>query len=195
MKALLSVYDKNGIVDFAKELVGLGWEILASGGTAKALTDAGIPVTDVASLVGGGAILGHRVVTLSREIHAGLLATDSPADVAELAKLNIPRIDLVCVDLYPLKEEIAKPGSTRESVIEKTDIGGPTMIRSASKGRRIVICDPKDRMKVVEWLKAGKPDEHNFINSLCAKSEAVVADYCLTSARYHSQGTLDGQVG
>lgn len=195
MKALLSVYDKDGIVDFAKELTALGWEILASGGTAKALTDAGIKVQDTSELVGGGAILGHRVVTLSREIHAGLLATDSPADVAELAKLNIPRIDLVCVDLYPLKEEINKPDSTRESVIEKTDIGGPTMLRSASKGGRIVICTPGDRMKVVDWLKAGRPDEKNFINHLCAKSEAVIADYVLTSARYHSQGALDGQVG
>lgn len=208
MKALLSVYNKEGIVDFAKELTGLGWDILASGGTAKALTDAGIKVQDVASLVGGGPILGHRVVTLSREIHAGLLSTDSPADTAELAKLNIPRIDLVCVDLYPLKEEIAKlnlgaapagrasPSEAgRESVIEKTDIGGPTMLRSAAKGGRIVICDPSDRMKVIAWLKANKPDEKNFINNLCAKSEAVIADYVLTSARYHSQGLYEGEVG
>lgn len=195
MKALLSVYDKNGIADFAKELVGLGWEILASGGTAKTLTDAGIKVQDVATIVGGGPILGHRVVTLSREVHAGLLATDSPADTEELKKLNIPRIDLVCVDLYPLREEISKPGATRESVIEKTDIGGPTMIRSAAKGRRIVICDPADRAKVITWLKASKPDAENFINNLCAKSEIIIADYCLTSARYHSRGTLDGQLG
>jgi len=100
-------------VEFAKELVALGFDILASGGTAKVLSEAGIKVTDVASLVGGGAILGHRVVTLSREIHAGLLARDTDEDCTELNRLHIPWIDLVCVDLYPLEEEITKPGSTR----------------------------------------------------------------------------------
>ena len=130
-KALISVYNKDGIVEFGKQLVDLGFDILASGGTAKTLSSAGITVTDVATLVGGGAILGHRVVTLSREIHAGLLAKDNSEDRAELEKLNIPFIDLVCVDLYPLTEEIAKADATLESVIEKTDIGGPTMMRSA----------------------------------------------------------------
>src|SRR5947209_11381690 len=123
--ALLSVYDKKGIVEFAKELVGLGFRILASGGTAKVLIENGIEVTDVTSLVGGGPILGHRVVTLSREVHAGLLAQDNAADRKELSDLKIPFIDLVCIDLYPLQEEIAKPTATRESVIEKTDMGGP----------------------------------------------------------------------
>jgi AICAR transformylase/IMP cyclohydrolase PurH (only IMP cyclohydrolase domain in Aful) len=104
--ALISVFNKQGIVEFAKELVALDFKILASGGTAKELSSAGIEVTDVASLVGGGAILGHRVVTLSREVHAGLLARDIPEDRAELEKNNIPWIDLVCVDLYPLQEEI-----------------------------------------------------------------------------------------
>ncbi|HYV33779.1 MAG TPA: bifunctional phosphoribosylaminoimidazolecarboxamide formyltransferase/IMP cyclohydrolase, partial [Candidatus Limnocylindria bacterium] len=99
--ALLSVYNKSGIEQFAKELVDLGFKILASGGTAKALVDAGLEVQDIALLVGGGAILGHRVVTLSREIHAGLLARDVPEDRKELEDLKIPFIDLVCVDLYP----------------------------------------------------------------------------------------------
>src|SRR6185503_2543333 len=104
--------NKQGIVEFAKELVGLGFGIMASGGTAKVLSEAGIEVTDVASLVGGEAILGHRVVTLSREIHAGLLARDTDEDRKELEALNIPWIDLVCVDLYPLTEEISKQAST-----------------------------------------------------------------------------------
>ncbi|RJQ29593.1 bifunctional phosphoribosylaminoimidazolecarboxamide formyltransferase/IMP cyclohydrolase PurH, partial [Candidatus Parcubacteria bacterium] len=111
--ALLSVYDKAGTANFARELVGLGWEILASSGTAKALADAGVPVRDVATLVGGGEILGHRVVTLSREIHAGLLARDTTEDREELKKLGIPWIDLVCVDLYPLQDEIRSPKATR----------------------------------------------------------------------------------
>jgi phosphoribosylaminoimidazolecarboxamide formyltransferase/IMP cyclohydrolase len=192
--ALISVYNKDGIVEFAKELKSLDFNILASGGTAKVLGDAGIEVTDVASLVGGGAILGHRVVTLSREVHAGLLARDVAEDRAELEKLKIPFIDLVCVDLYPLADEIAKEGSTLESVIEKTDIGGPTMLRSAAKGRRIVVCDPEDRPKVIEWLKSGEPDKENFINKFCAKAEFTVADYALASARYLSFGNIDGVV-
>src|SRR5262249_21198623 len=160
------------------------WEILASGGTAKALTDAGIPVTDTGTIV-GGPILGHRVVTLSREIHAGLLAKDTAEDRAELDKLGIRYIDLVCSDLYPLKAEISKIGSTKESVVEQTDMGGPAMIRSAAKGDRIVICDPADRMKVIEWLKGGEQNRGQFIQMLHAKAEFTVADYVLTSARYH----------
>jgi phosphoribosylaminoimidazolecarboxamide formyltransferase/IMP cyclohydrolase len=156
--ALLSVYDKSGIEHFARALVGGGWRIYASGGTAKTLAAAGIPTTDVADLVGGSAILGHRVVTLSREIHAGLLARPVPEDLAELDELGVPFIDLVCVDLYPLAEEIARPGSTPDSVIEKTDIGGPTMLRSAAKGRRIVISLPEQRAEVLRWLAAGEPD-------------------------------------
>ncbi len=192
--ALLSVYHKDGIVEFAQGLTDLGVKIYASGGTAKALTDAGITVTDVATLVGGGAILGHRVVTLSREVHAGLLARDIPEDLKELADLSIPFIDLVCVDLYPLEEEIAKTGSTRESVIEKTDIGGPTMIRSAAKGGRVVVCDPKDRVRVLEWLRAGGNDEA-FVEELAAKGEYTIAGYCLASATYQGQGHYAGFVG
>lgn len=194
--ALLSVYDKGGIVEFAKELLALGnWQILASGGTAATLKEASIPVKDVADLVGGGAILGHRVVTLSREVHAGLLAQPTKKDLKELKNLSIPFIDLVCVDLYPLAEEIAKPNATMESVIEKTDIGGPTMLRSAAKGRRIVISQPNQRSQVLDWLKAGEPDSKNFLDKLAADAEAVIAGYCLDSARYSSGGTYDGFVG
>ena len=193
--ALLSVYHKKGIVNFARQLIELGWDIIASGGTAKALANADVPVRNVAELVGGPAILGHRVVTLSREVHAGLSATDSADDVKELAGLGIPRIDLVCVDLYPLHEAINDPNNTTESVIEKTDIGGPAMLRNGAKGRRIVICDPNDRQGVINWLKNGKPEEQEFLTELAAKAEAVVAEYCLTSARYHSQGSYDGFIG
>ena len=193
--ALLSVYNKEGIDYFARQLTELGWRIIASGGTAQEIKKAGVPVTDVAELVGGDSILGHRVVTLSREVHAGLLAKDTKEDRNELNKLGIPWINLVCVDLYPLQEEINGCNSSRESVIEKTDIGGPTIIRSAAKGRRIVICDPYDRKKVIEWLKSGQSKGDEFITELIAKAEAVVADYCLASARYHSCGTYEGIIG
>ena len=194
-RALLSVYNKEGIEEFAKDLIDLGWEIIASEGTAKTLNDANIPVQDIAAIVGGNSILNHRVVTLSREIHAGLLATNSSDDIEELKRSGILRIDLLCVDLYPLKKEIESENSTSESVTEKTDIGGPAMLRSAAKGKRIVICDPIDRIKTIDWLKAGKPNEEDFIRELSAKAEAIVANYCLVSARYHSQGNYDGLIG
>lgn len=192
--ALLSVYNKEGIVDFAKELLGLGFNIYASGGTARELSSAGIEVIDVASLVGGEAILGHRVVTLSRQIHAGLLARDIPEDILELERLGIPRIDLVCCDFYPLEEEISKKDSTPESVIEKTDIGGPAMIRSAAKGGRIVICDTCDRDKVTKWLKNEEKDQ-SFLTFLAAKAEYMVSKYCLTSAKYYGLGEFTGFIG
>src|SRR3990167_1420840 len=194
--ALISVYNKEGITDFAKELVFLGWKIISSGGTAKHLSDAGIPVTDIAEITGMPAILSHRVVTLHQKIHSGLLALNTPEHLAELEKYNIPWIDLVCSDLYPLEEEINKPEATKESVIEKTDIGGPAMIRSAAKGGRIVICDPADRAKVIEWLKkTGEPDREEFLNNLASKAEAVVARYCSISSEYLSHGVYEGIFG
>ena len=192
--ALVSVYHKGGIVEFVQALVGLGFTIYASGGTFKHLTTNGIKALPVADLVGGEAILGHRVVTLSREVHAGLLAKNTPEDIAELANLTIPRLDLVCVDLYPLEAEIAKPDSTRESVIEQTDIGGPTMIRSATKGGRVVVCDPQDRQRVIDWLKAGEP-ANGFVEELGAKGEFVIAHYCMASATYLSDGRYAGFSG
>jgi phosphoribosylaminoimidazolecarboxamide formyltransferase/IMP cyclohydrolase len=186
--ALLSVYHKEGIVDFASALVGLGWNLLASGGTAKAITKAGLDVVDVADLV-GEPILGHKVVTLSREIHAALLADDTPPESAELNRIGVSRIDLVCVDLYPLEDELRNPEMTPESVREKTDIGGPAMLRSAAKGRRIVISDPDDRARVIQWLRAGEPGRDLFLLRLAAKAEQRVAEYVRASAD-HLNGIL-----
>ncbi len=183
MNALLSVYDKTGIGEFAAGLHELGWNIYSSGGTAEAVRKAGVPVTDVAELVGGGAILGHRVVTLSREVHSGLLADlASEADLAELKELNIPVIHLVAVDMYPLEEEINNPNSTPESIREKTDIGGPTMLRAAAKGQRIVLSAAEQREVVLKWLQDGKPDEAAFLASLAERAEYECARYILLSA-------------
>jgi len=186
--ALISVYNKDGITDFAKSLIGLGWKIISSGGTAKHLSDAGISVTDVAEITGMPAILSHRVATLHPKIHGGLLALNTPEHLAELEKYEIPWIDLVCCDLYPLEDEIESPNATKESVIEKTDIGGPTMLRSGAKGGRITICDPKDRIKVIEWLRGGEKDREQFLNDLATKVEATISRYCDASANYHSGG-------
>src|SRR3989338_6697462 len=186
--ALISVYNKEGIADFAKSLVDLGWKIISSGGTAKHLSDAGIAVTDLADITGFPPILSHRVVTLHPKIHGGLLALDTPEHLAELEKYGIPFIDMVCSDLYPLENEVTKPEATRESVIAQTDMGGIALIRSSSKGRRITICDGADRIKVIEWLKNGEQDKEKFINDLASKAEEVVARYCSISAEYHGAG-------
>jgi phosphoribosylaminoimidazolecarboxamide formyltransferase / IMP cyclohydrolase len=193
--ALISVYNKEGIVDFAKELVGLGWKIISSGGTAKHLSDAGIPVTDVAEITGMPPILDHRVLTLHPKIHGGLLALDKKEHHAELQKYGIPWIDLVCVDFYPLEDEVKNPNATRESVIDKTDMGGPAMIRSSAKGRRITICDISDRALVIKWLKDGEPDSEEFLNNLAAKAEVTISKYCAISGEYHSGGNYESVFG
>ena len=193
--ALLSVYDKNGIEAFAKGLVDLGWTVYASGGTAQRIADAGIAVTDVAELVGGKAILGHRVVTLSRELYAGILAdTDSEIDMAEMKELGLPLIDLVCVDMYPLEAEIAKPEATTKDIVKQTDIGGPTMLRAAAKSRRIVLSAAEQREPVLVWLQAGKPDEAAFLEDLAARSEYEVTRYTLALTKYLGGTNVSGYV-
>ena len=182
--ALISVFHKDGIVEFAQELVALGWRLISSGGTARALQAGGIQVTDVAELSGLPPILGHRVVTLVPQIHGGLMAAEEHR--AELEQLGYPWIDLACVDLYPLEEEIAKTTATTESVINVTDIGGPALIRSAAKGRLIVIVDPRDRQHVIQWLKEGEPSPKQFRNMLAARAEWFVGQYCFASAWWHA---------
>lgn len=182
--ALLSVYNKEGIVEFAEGLSELGWNLISSGGTARKIGEAGVPVKDVAELVGGEAILGHRVVTLSREVHAGLLADkNDPEQVEELETLNIPLIDLVCVDMYPLEQAIAE-GKSEDDVIEMTDVGGPTMLHSGVKGRRIVVSRQEQREPVLDWLRAGSPDDQHVRRKLAAVAEAEVADYIDISAEF-----------
>ena len=187
--ALLSVFDKTGIVEFARDLHKLGWTIYASGGTAKIIDEANIAVKDAASLVGGSAILGHKVVTLSREIHAGLLADlDDESEMKELAELNIPPIHLVAVDMYPLENELQNPDATPVSIREKTDIGGPTMLRAAAKGRRIVLSRQEQRQAVVDWLKNDMPEEETVREELAAAAEYESARYIGISAQYLGQG-------
>ncbi len=206
--AFISVFNKPGIDKFAKDLTDLGWEIMSSSGTAKFLKENGVACKDLADLV-GEPILGHRVVSLSREFYAMLLSRpDNAEDMAELAKLKLPLISLVCCDMYPLAEEIEKHthldigcplghpmSKCIESVIEKTDIGGPTMLRAAAKGGRIVVCDTDDREKVINWLKDGEPNGEAFKKELAAKAEYTVAKYCMASAEYLSQGKLSGFLG
>ncbi len=167
--ALLSVYNKDGITEFAAGLIDNSYTIYSSGGTAGAIKAAGLPVIDVADLTGFGEILDHRVVTLHPKVHAGILAdTTKPEHLKTLEEMGIPLFDVVCVDMYPLEEEIAKPDSTPASITEKVDIGGPTMINGAAKAGRVVLTRAEQRPQVIEWLAAGRPEESTFIAQLRA---------------------------
>lgn len=183
--ALVSVFNKDGVADDVRRLVKMGWSIFSSGGTAKVLKEAGIPVTDVAKLV-GEPILGHRVVTLSRELHAGLLADSIDGEqLAELVAKNIPFIDLVRCDFYPLRDAIADPKATIDSVIEKTDIGGPCMVRSGAKGLRIVVCRKQDMQWVLNELEHSNDVSLENRQELRARGEFEVAKYVGDSAMFH----------
>ncbi|HEY3198593.1 MAG TPA: bifunctional phosphoribosylaminoimidazolecarboxamide formyltransferase/IMP cyclohydrolase [Nitrospirales bacterium] len=155
-RALISVSDKSGIFEFAKALTELGYEILSTGGTAKALREAGLPVTDVAAYTGSPEILDGRVKTLHPKIHGGLLGRrKDPRHAAEMASQGIAPIDLVAVNLYPFEAAINKPGCSFEEAIENIDIGGPSMLRSAAKNHAdvTVVVDPADYPKVVDAMR------------------------------------------
>ncbi|AOY75767.1 bifunctional phosphoribosylaminoimidazolecarboxamide formyltransferase/IMP cyclohydrolase [Clostridium formicaceticum] len=155
-RALISVSDKTGIVDFAKALSKLGVEILSTGGTAKLLRDGGVNAIDVSDVTGFPECLDGRVKTLHPVIHGGILAIrDNEEHQKTLQQQNITPIDLVVINLYPFKETILKEGVTMEEAIENIDIGGPTMLRSAAKNHKFVtvITDPKDYGKVLEEIK------------------------------------------
>ena len=156
-RALLSVSDKTGIVEFAKGLTELGFEIISTGGTAKALKDAGLSVIGVSDITGFPECLDGRVKTLHPKIHAGILAMRSnPEHVKQLAELGVDTIDVVAINLYPFRQTIAKEGVTFEEAIENIDIGGPTMIRAAAKNYQdvAVVVDPADYAKVIDEYKA-----------------------------------------
>ena len=155
-RALISVSDKTGVVDMAQGLGALGAEILSTGGTAKALRDAGIMVTEVAAYTGSPEILDGRVKTLHPKIHGGLLGRRSiPAHVEQMKQHNIGPIDVVVVNLYPFEATIAKPNCHFDEAIENIDIGGPSMLRSAAKNHEdvLVVVDPADYQRVLEALK------------------------------------------
>jgi phosphoribosylaminoimidazolecarboxamide formyltransferase/IMP cyclohydrolase len=178
-RALLSVSDKSGIQDFAEGLVQRGFELLSTGGTAKALREAGLDVMEVAEITGHPEMMEGRVKTLHPAVHAGLLARrDNPDDLAALEAQGYAPIDLVAVNLYPFRETVAKPGVTLSEAVEKIDIGGPTMIRSAAKNHRDVwvVVEPGDYDAVLEALD-GEGDEEALKLQLAAKVFRHVSDY------------------
>ncbi len=179
MRALLSVSDKRGIVEFARELVGLGWEIVSTGGTAEALRREQVPVIGVEDVTGFPEMMDGRVKTLHPKIHGGLLARrDNAHDLAALQQHGITPIDLVAVNLYPFRETVAKPATTFAQAIEQIDIGGPSMLRSAAKNHAavIVIVDPDDYPSIIKRLKNGGVAA-NERQALAAKVFAHTAAY------------------
>ena len=155
-RALISVSDKTGVIEMAKGLEALGAQILSTGGTSKALREAGVTVTDVAAYTGSPEILDGRVKTLHPKIHGGLLGRRSlPAHVGQMTEHGIGPIDVVVVNLYPFESTIAKPDCRFEDAIENIDIGGPSMLRSAAKNHEdvLVVVDPADYSRVLDALK------------------------------------------
>jgi phosphoribosylaminoimidazolecarboxamide formyltransferase/IMP cyclohydrolase len=195
MRALLAPYDKTGLAGLARGLVALGWELLATGGTEKALRDEGIPVTSVSTVTGFPEILGGRVKTLHPAIHGGLLGKRSnPAHVAEMAQHGIQAIDLLANNLYPFEATIAKEGVTLDEAIENIDIGGPAMLRAAAKNFPdvVTLCDPADYGSVLGALESGGVG-HEERRRLAAKAFQHVALYDTLVASYLRGGVKTGE--
>ena len=190
MRAIISVSDKTGVADFARGLSKLGYEIFSTGGTKKALLEAGVPVKSVSEITGFPEILNGRVKTLHPAVHGGLLAKRNlPAHIAELTKNNIQPIDMVIVNLYPFIQTVSREGVTLDEALKNIDIGGPTMLRAAAKNFPdvIVVVDPPDYEPVLEKLKAGglELDERK---KLAQKAFQHVAVYDTAISQYLRQG-------
>ena len=187
-RALISVYDKTGLVDFARELSGFDVEIISTGGTAKTLRDAGLAVRDISEITGFPEMMDGRVKTLHPRVHGGLLAIrDNPTHVAALQQHGIEPIDLVIVNLYPFAETIKRAGVTREEAIEQIDIGGPAMIRSAAKNSRdvAVVVSSEQYGPVLEELKKNKGAlSLETREGLAQKAFEQTAQYDLTVSSY-----------
>jgi len=186
MKAILSVYDKTGLADFARGLRELGFEIYSTGGSRKALEDAGVEVHGVSDLTGFPEIMDGRLKTLHPGVHGGILANrEVPAHMEQLAAQGLAPIDLVAVNLYPFEATIARPGVTVEEAIENIDIGGPTMIRAAAKNHAsvLVVVSPVDYAAVLDGLRAGEVPL-TFRRQLAAAAYAHTAAYDSTIAAY-----------
>ena len=187
MRALISVSDKTGVVDFARALQHLGWEIIATGGTMKLLREEGLKVINISDVTGFPEICDGRVKTLHPKVHGGLLARrDVQSHIDALKENGIEFIDMVCVNLYPFRQTIAKPDVTMEDAIENIDIGGPSMLRSAAKNFRdvTVVCDPQDYDRVIAEIREGGNTKPETRLQLSAKAFTHTAQYDACIATY-----------
>ncbi len=191
--ALLSVSDKTGLVPFARGLVELGFSLLSSGGTAKALEAEGIAVETVEAYTGSPEVMGGRVKTLHPRVHGGILAR-AGTDDADLARLGARAIELVVVNLYPFEKVAANPASAHEEIVENIDIGGPSMVRSAAKNhaRVGIVCDPADYDRVLAELKGGSLGAATRAD-LAAKAFAHTAAYDAAISGYLSARDAEGK--
>ena len=186
MRALISVSDKSGVVEFAQRLRSAGWEIIATGGTMKLLREKGVEVINISDVTGFPEICEGRVKTLHPKVHGGLLARrDNPSHLQALKENGIEFIDMVCVNLYPFRQTIAKPDVTMEDAIENIDIGGPSMLRSAAKNYRdvTVVCDPADYDTVIGQIEASGNTDVETRLKLSAKAftHTALYDSCIAS--------------
>jgi phosphoribosylaminoimidazolecarboxamide formyltransferase / IMP cyclohydrolase len=198
-QALLSVSDKSGLVEFARELAALGVSLLSTGGTAKLLADAGLKVTEVADYTGFPEMLDGRVKTLHPKIHGGLLARrDETSHLQAIAKAGIPTIDLLVVNLYPFESTVAKPDCKLDDAIENIDIGGPAMVRSAAKNWRGVgvVTDAAQYSAVLDEIKrsGALSDETRFSLAVAAFNrisnyDAAISDYLSSLSSFGPDGT------
>ena len=187
MRALISVSDKTGVVEFAQQLRSLGWEIIATGGTMKLLSDSGVEVINISDVTGFPEICDGRVKTLHPKVHGGLLARrDDESHLQALKDNQIEFIDMVCVNLYPFRQTIAKPDVSMEDAIENIDIGGPSMLRSAAKNYKdvTVVCDPADYAQIIEEIKASGNTTVQTRLQLSAKAYTHTAEYDSMIATY-----------
>jgi phosphoribosylaminoimidazolecarboxamide formyltransferase/IMP cyclohydrolase len=178
-RALLSVHDKSGLVEFASRLARLGWDLVASGGTERVLRDAGLNVTSVEQVTGMKEMLGGRVKTLHPAIHAGILAQDRPDDLQALADNGFAPFNMVVCNLYPFQDTVAQPNVTLQDAVEQIDIGGAALLRAAAKNffRVIVICDPDDYPAVIKALEDHAQVDIALRRTLAVKAFAYTRDY------------------
>ena len=187
MRALVSVSNKTGLVEFVKNLKALGWDIIATGGTMKLLQESGIQVINISEVTGFSEICDGRVKTLHPKVHGGLLARRNNPDHLKALKDNgIEFIDMVCVNLYPFGETIAKPDVTMEDAIEQIDIGGPSMLRSAAKNYAdvTVVCNPADYPKIIDEIRANGNTTLETRLKLSAKAYTHTAEYDMCIATF-----------
>lgn len=188
-KAILSVYDKTGLETLGQQLVELGFDLIASGGTARQLRAIGLSVKDVSELTQAPEMLGGRVKTLHPVVHGGILARDIPSDQADLAAQQIDMIDLVVCNLYPFSETVAKPDVTVPEAIEQIDIGGVTLLRAAAKNfaRVAIVCDPSDYDAVLAQLQSNEGLDETTRQSLALKAFHHTAEYDAAITNYLRQ--------
>jgi phosphoribosylaminoimidazolecarboxamide formyltransferase/IMP cyclohydrolase len=196
-RALLSVSDKTGLIDFARGLHEQGVELLSTGGTAKAIAAAGFPVREISDYTGFPEMMDGRVKTLIPKVHGGLLfLRDDPKHQSQAAEHGILPIDLVCVNLYPFEETVAKKGVTLEEAIEQIDIGGPSMIRSGSKNHRsvTVVVDPADYPRVLDAMKSGNGETTPELRArLAVKAFATTGAYDRAISSYLDNESAPGE--